>query len=85
MFSVGSRIFLGWGRHLPKSYYFAIFAENCMKMKEFGPERGIPGAPYCTVNTGQKRMVERWLRAHADHKDNLETSKQNLRQFCQIF
>ena len=37
MFSVGSRIFLGWGRQLPKSYYFAIFAENCMKMKEFGP------------------------------------------------
>ena len=28
------------------SYYFAIFfTENCMKMKEFGPPGGFPGAP----------------------------------------
>ena len=38
--SGGSRIFPGGGRQLPKCYYFSIFAENCMKMKEFGPPGG---------------------------------------------
>ena len=30
----------------PKSaIIFQFFAENCMKMKEFGPRGGVPGAP----------------------------------------
>ena len=38
----------GGGRQLPKWVcLFIIFAENCMKMKEFGPPGGarVPGAP----------------------------------------
>ena len=33
-------------------YYFQIFAENCMKMKEFGPPGGarVPGAPLGSAN-----------------------------------
>ena len=45
--SGGSRIFPG-GAPTPKiAIIFHIFAENCMKMKEFGPPGGvrIPGAP----------------------------------------
>ena len=39
--SGGSRIFPRWARQLPKNYYFPIFfAENCIKMKEFGPPGG---------------------------------------------
>ena len=49
-FSGGSRIFPGGGgAPTPKSaIIFQFFAENCMKMKEFGPPRGggrVPGAP----------------------------------------
>ena len=46
--SGGSRIFPRGGRQLPKWVcLFIIFAENCMKMKEFGPPGGVrvPGAP----------------------------------------
>ena len=45
--SGGSRIFPG-GAPTPKiAIIFHIFAENCMKMKEFGPPGGarVPGAP----------------------------------------
>ena len=39
--SGGSRIFPRGGRQLPKiAIIFHIFAENCMKMKEFGPRGG---------------------------------------------
>ena len=49
------------GAPTPKiAIIFHIFAENCMKMKEFGPPGGarVPGAPpwirqwmgYCSVN-----------------------------------
>ena len=45
--SGGSRIFLRWGRQLPKFVLFYKFlSENCMKMKEFGPSGvRVPGAP----------------------------------------
>ena len=47
--SGGSRIFPGGGgAPTPKiAIIFHIFAENCMKMKEFGPPGGacVPGAP----------------------------------------
>ena len=39
---------LGGGAPTPKiAIIFHIFAENCMKMKEFGPPGGarVPGAP----------------------------------------
>ena len=44
--SGGSRIFPG-GAPTPKSaIIFQFFAENCMKMKEFGPPGGrVPGSP----------------------------------------
>ena len=29
---------------------FHIFAENCVKMKEFGPPGGVPGAPLGSAN-----------------------------------
>ena len=29
---------------------FKIFAENCMKMKEFGPGGRVPGAPLGSAN-----------------------------------
>ena len=38
-----------WGGPTPKCYYFAIFfAENCMRMKEFGPHSGgaLPWRPF---------------------------------------
>ena len=40
--------FPGGGAPTPKSaIIFQFFAENCMKMKEFGPQGGarVPGAP----------------------------------------
>ena len=43
----------GGGRQLPKWVcLFIIFAENCMKMKEFGPPGGarVPGAPLGSAN-----------------------------------
>ena len=46
--SGGSRIFPRGGAPTPKSaIIFQFFAENCMKMKEFGPPGGarVPGAP----------------------------------------
>ena len=46
--SGGSRIFLRGGALTPKmGLFFQLFAENCMKMKEFGPPGGarVPGAP----------------------------------------
>ena len=44
--SGGSRIFPRGVRQLPKMLlFFNFFAENCMKMKEFGPPGGVPGAP----------------------------------------
>ena len=46
-FSGGSRIFLRGGAPTPKILLFCrYFAENCMKMKEFGPPGAcVPGAP----------------------------------------
>ena len=42
------------GASTPKSaIIFQIFAENCMKMKEFGPPGGgarVPGAPLRSAN-----------------------------------
>ena len=41
------------GAPTPKSaIIFQIFAENCMKMKEFGPPGGarVPGAPLRSAN-----------------------------------
>ena len=41
------------GHQLPKwDYFFNYFAENCMKMKEFGPLGGprVPGAPLRSAN-----------------------------------
>ena len=57
------------GRQLPKSaIIFQVFAENCMKMKEFGPPGGarVPGAPpwirQCTIKVSS--LVSR-LDCHA--------------------
>ena len=54
MNSGGSRIFPGGGvRQLPKVLLFFNFVpENCMKMKEFGPQGGacVPGAPLRSAN-----------------------------------
>ena len=45
-FSGGSRIFLRGVRQLPKVLLFCkFFAENCMKMKEFGFPGGVPAPP----------------------------------------
>ena len=44
--SGGSRIFQRGVCQLPKVLlFFNFFVENCMKMKEFGPRGGVPGAP----------------------------------------
>ena len=46
--SGGSRIFPGGGgANSQNCYYFSHFAENCMKMKEFGSPGGarVPGTP----------------------------------------
>ena len=44
LLSGGSRIFPRGVRQLPKdAIIFQIFAENCMKMKEFGPPGGGGG------------------------------------------
>ena len=51
--SGGSRIFPRGVRQLPKVLlFFNFFAENCMKMKEFGPPGGarVPGAPLGSAN-----------------------------------
>ena len=51
--SGGSRIFPRGGAPTPKSaIIFQFFAENCMKMKEFGPPGGarVPGAPLGSAN-----------------------------------
>ena len=50
--SGGSRIFLTWGRQLPNCVILQFFfAENCMKMKEFGRGRGgIPGTSLGSAN-----------------------------------
>ena len=43
----------GGVRQLPKVLlFFKFFAENCMKMKEFGPPGGarVPGAPLGSAN-----------------------------------
>ena len=38
-------------RQLPKVLlFFNFFAENCMKMKEFGPPGDVPGAPLGSAN-----------------------------------
>ena len=45
----------GGGAPTPKSaIIFQFFAENCMKMKEFGPPGGarVPGAPLGSANGG---------------------------------
>ena len=57
-FSGGSRIFPRGGRQLPKWVcLFIIFAENCMKMKEFGPRGArVPGAPL---------WIRQWLYWHS--------------------
>ena len=45
--SGGSRIFPGGGAPTPKiAIIFHIFAENCMKMKEFGPPGGGGARPW---------------------------------------
>ena len=48
------RIFPREGAPTPKSpiIFQFFFAENCMKMKEFGPPRGVhvPGAPVGSAN-----------------------------------
>ena len=46
VFSGGSRIFPRGVRQLPKVLlFFKFFAENCMKMKEFGPQGACPWRP----------------------------------------
>ena len=60
--SGGSRIFPG-GAPTPKiAIIFHIFAENCMKMKEFGSPGGarVPGAPLRSANA--------WLPANMRNK-----------------
>ena len=52
-YSGGSRIFPQGGAPTPKiAIIFQIFAEDCMKMKEFGPPGGarVPGAPLGSAN-----------------------------------
>ena len=68
--SGGSRIFPRGGRQLPKWVcLFIIFAENCMKMKEFGPPGGarVPGAP---------PWIRQWLCLASYHvfSDNLRVT-----------
>ena len=65
--SGGSRIFPRGVRQLPKVLlFFNFFAENCMKMKEFGPLGGarVPGAPpwirQCTWNPYWWLSVDRF-------------------------
>ena len=41
----GSRIFPRRGATPKNAIIFQIFAENCIKMKEFGPGGGVPGTP----------------------------------------
>ena len=57
----------GGGAPTPKSaIIFQFFAENCMKMKEFGPRGGgarVPGAPLdppmlCTVTKGKRNSYK---------------------------
>ena len=51
--SGGSKIFLGGGVGGPNptvGLFFQLFAENCMKMKEFGPRGRVPGAPLGSAN-----------------------------------
>ena len=60
--SGGSRIFpRGGGAPTPKiAIIFHIFAENCMKMKEFGPPGGgarVPGGPLGSANGYCKQKV----------------------------
>ena len=59
--SGGSRIFPG-GAPTPKiAIIFHIFAENCMKMKEFGPPGGgarVPGAPLGSANACEKYWTD---------------------------
>ena len=51
----------GGGAPTPKSaIIFQLFAENCMKMKEFGPRGGgggVPGAPLGSANVFVKLNV----------------------------
>ena len=56
------------GRQLPKiAIIFHIFAENCMKMKEFGPPGGarVPGVPLgsanAKVNLGYGRLCKMYV------------------------
>ena len=52
-YSGGSRIFSPGGAPTPKNaIIFQFFAENGMKMKEFGPRREgrVPGAPVRSAN-----------------------------------
>ena len=46
------------GAPTPKiAIIFHIFAENCMKMKKFGPRGGrVPGAPLGSANGLQKQV-----------------------------
>ena len=63
--SGGSRIVRGGGLPTPKvgvlTYDFTnFFAENCMKMKEFGPRSGggdVPGPPLGSAN-GKSHIVK---------------------------
>ena len=49
--SGGSRIFPRGCAKSQKAIIFQFFAENCLKMKEFGPlEGGVPGAPLGSAN-----------------------------------
>ena len=67
------------GAPTPKTaIIFQFFAENCMKMKEFGPPGGarVPGAP---------PWIRQWLvwftRSLCVHQDNPAFSSINFRNF----
>ena len=51
----------GGGAPTPKiAIIFQIFAENCMKMKEFGPQGArVPGAPLGSANDLIKSYISR--------------------------
>ena len=62
--SGGSRIFPG-GVSTPKiAIIFQIFAENCMKMKEFGPRGSPPGSANGYRTHSVRQMVR--LYWHSD-------------------
>ena len=82
-----------WGGcQLSKTYYFAIFfAENCMKMKEFGPPACVPGTlPWMhkfftksPITIHSKRSVlYTYISIHQRHIHFLKKNLEDISPFC---